>query len=377
MRWNRFAALARKEVIQIRRDARSLLIVVAMPIMMMMLLGYGVSLDIKHIPTYVFDREGSQQSQDLLKRFQASEYFEVVQSVESYAALVRAIDAGRCQLGVVVPHDFSRQLQAGRTTQVQALVDATDDNTANLIFGYTEAVVRSFSQEVQLDWLGRLGQSQVQVPLSVDARIWFNENLESKAFIVPGVVAIVMAVIGTFLTALTIAREWERGTMEQLISTPVTPLEVMLGKLVPYFAIGLFDTALCTAIGVWWFRIPFRGHVSTLFAASVLFLVVVLGLGYFISVVAKTQLAASQTALVATFLPAFLLSGFIFSIDQMPAPIRALTHIVPARYYVATLKSIFLKGATTATLKWEMLALVVFALVVGTVATRVFRKKLS
>ena len=377
MRWNRFAAMARKEVIQIRRDARSLLIVVAMPILMMLLFGHGVSLDIKHIPTYVLDREGSQQSQDLLKRFQASEYFEVVQAVESYAALVRAIDTGRCKLGIVVPHDFSRQLQAGRTTQVQALVDATDDNTTNLIFSYSEAVVRSFSREVELDWLERRGQSQAPVPLTVDARIWFNENLESKAFIVPSVVAIVMAVIGAFLTALTIAREWERGTMEQLISTPVTPLEVMLGKLVPYFAIGLFDTALCTAIGVWWFKIPFRGHVSTLFAASALFLVVVLGLGYFISVVAKTQLAASQAALVATFLPAFLLSGFIFSIEQMPAVIRAITHLIPARYYVAILKAVFLKGAGVAALKWEMLALAVFALLLGGLATLAFQKRLS
>ncbi len=377
MRWNRFAAMARKEVIQIRRDARSLLIVVAMPIMMMLLFGHGVSLDIKHIPTYVLDREGSQQSQDLLKRFQASEYFDVVQAVESYAALIRAIDTGRCKLGIVVPHDFSRQLQAGRTAQVQALVDATDDNTANLIFGYTEAVVRNFSREVELDWLARRGQSQAPVPLTVDARIWFNENLESKAFIVPGVVAIVMAVIGAFLTALTIAREWERGTMEQLISTPVTPLEVMLGKLVPYFAIGLFDTAVCAAMAIWWFEVPFRGHLSTLFGASALFLVVVLGLGYLISVVAKTQLAASQAALVVTFLPAFLLSGFLFATEQMPAPIRAITHIVPARYFVTILKGVFLKGSTVATLAWEMFALAVFALVIGSLATRAFRKKLS
>ncbi|MFB3139718.1 MAG: ABC transporter permease, partial [Candidatus Acidiferrales bacterium] len=253
----------------------------------------------------------------------------------------------------------------------------TDDNTANLIFSYSEAVVRNFSREVQLDWLERLGQSQAPVPLTVDARIWFNENLESKAFIVPSVVAIVMAVIGAFLTALTIAREWERGTMEQLISTPVTPLEVMLGKLVPYFAIGLFDTAVCAAVAIWWFEVPFRGHVSTLFAASVLFLVAVLGLGYFISVVAKTQLAASQAALVATFLPAFLLSGFIFSIEQMPAVIRAITHLVPARYYVAILKAVFLKGAGVAALKWEMLALAVFALLLGGLATRAFQKRLS
>jgi ABC-2 type transport system permease protein len=213
--------------------------------------------------------------------------------------------------------------------------------------------------------------------VSLEARTWFNEELESRAFIIPGVIAIVMAVIGTFLTSLTIAREWERGTMEQLISTPVTPLEIMLGKLVPYFVIGLFDTALCAGVGVWWFRVPFRGEWGTLFAASALFLVVVLGVGFFISVVAKTQLAASQMALVATFLPAFLLSGFLFSIEQMPIVIRTVTHVIPARYYVTLLKSVFLKGTGVATLAGELAALAVFALLVATLSTRIFQKKLA
>lgn len=377
MRWHRLAAMARKEIIQIRRDVRSLIIVVVMPVMLMLLFGYGVSLDVKHIPVYAFDREGSQESQDLLKRFQASEYFEIVQAVDNYAAIVEAIDAGRCQLGLVIPPDFSQRLRGGGPVAVQALVDATDDNTANLIFSYSEAVVRGFAQEVELDWLRRQGQGHFETPLSLDSRVWFNENLESKDFIIPGVVAIVMAVIGTFLTSLTIAREWERGSMEQLISTPVTPLEVMLGKLLPYFAIGLFDTALCTAVAIWWFEVPCRGQASTLFVSSALFLVVVLGMGFLISVVAKTQLAASQMALVATFLPAFLLSGFIFSIEQMPAVIRTITYVVPARYYVTILKSVFLKGTPLAALTRDYLALSVFALIVAGLATRAFQKRLG
>lgn len=377
MRWYRLSAIARKEIIQIRRDARSLIIVIAMPILLMLLFGYGVSLDIKHTPVCVFDREGSQESQDLLKRFQATEYFDVVQVVDNYPTLVKAIDVGRCRLGVVLPHDFSRQLHTGGVVSVQGVMDATDDNTANVVFSYTEAVIAGFSEEVRLDWLRRRGQAETQTRLAVDARTWFNENLESKAFIVPGVVAIVMAVIGTFLTSLTIAREWERGTMEQLISTPVTSWEVMLGKLIPYFAIGMFDVGLCAALAIGWFNVPFRGHLSTLFVSSALFLVVVLGMGYFISVVAKTQLAASQAALVATFLPAFLLSGFLFAIDQMPVVIRAITHVIPARYYVAILKSIFLKGTVVATLKWQMLALAVFAALVGGLAARAFQKRLG
>jgi ABC-2 type transport system permease protein len=378
MRWNRLMAMARKEVIQILRDSRSLFIVVIMPVTLMLLFGYGVSLDIKHTPVCVLDREGSQQSQDLLKRFQASEYFDIVEVVPGYPVLLEALDSGRCRLGVAVPHDFSRQLAAGGRTSVQALVDATDDNTANVIFGYTEAVIAGYASEVRLERLGRrAGQTRALAPLTVEARTWFNEELESKAFIIPGVVAIVMAVIGAFLTSLTIAREWERGTMEQLVSTPVTRLEIMLGKLAPYFVIGMLDVALCAAIGVIWFEVPFRGNLATLFASSGLFLVVVLGIGYFFSVVAKSQLAASQAALVSTFLPAFLLSGFLFSIDQMPVVIRAITHVIPARYYVSVLKDVFLKGSSLGQLREELLALTVFALIIGTLATNIFQKKLG
>jgi drug efflux transport system permease protein len=377
MRWHRLAAIARKETIQIWRDTRSMLIVMVMPVVLMLLFGYGVSLDVKHVPVCVFDREGSQQSQDLLKRFQASEYFDIRAVVDNYPALIAAIDSNRAKLGLVIPPDFTKRLNAGESVGVQALVDATDDNTANLIFGYARAVIQGYSRSVQLTWLERQGQTQAAAPLAVEARTWFNENLESRAFIVPGVVAIVMAVIGTFLTSLTIAREWERGTMEQLISTPVMPLELMLGKLVPYFVIGMLDAALCAALGIWWFQVPFRGNLAALFAGSALFLVAVLAMGYVISVVAKSQLAASQAALVSTFLPAFLLSGFLFSIEQMPAFIRGVTHILPARYYVSLLKMVFLKGTPIAEMGSEFLPLAIFALVLGAVATLAFRKKLS
>ena len=280
MRWHRVKAIARKEVIQIRRDLRSLLLILAMPLLLMLAFGYGVSFDIKHIPVFVYDREGSQQSQDLLKHFQASEYFSVVQSVASYAELVQALDAGWCRVAIVVPSDFSEKLKTGGPVGIQALLDATDNNTANVSIGYSETVIQTYNRKVQLEWLQRHGQMTLQPAVSVDARTWFNEDLESTANIVPGVIAIVMAVIGSFLTSLTIAREWERGTMEQLMSTPVTPLEVMVGKLMPYFVIGLFDTALCAGIGVWWFHVPFRGQWSVFLFSSMLFLTVVLSLGY-------------------------------------------------------------------------------------------------
>ena len=377
MRWHRLAAIVRKEMIQIRRDLPSLLITVGMPILLLLAFGYGVSFDIKRIPVCVYDREGSQQSQDLLKHFQASEYFSVRQSVAGYSALVQAIDAGQCRLAIVIPQDYSQRLSAGGPVSVQGLLDAADNNTANVSISYGEAVVEAYNRQVQLDWLLRHGQSSFQPSLSVDARTWFNEDLESMANIVPGVVAIVMAVIGSFLASLTIAREWERGTMEQLISTPVTPLELMLGKLVPYFLIGMLDTALCVIMAVWWFEVPFRGQWSVFIFSSTLFLMVVLSLGYFISVVAKSQLAASQAALILSFLPAFLLSGFIYPIDQMPVVIQLITRIIPARYFMTITRDVFLKGTSLSLLLDELLALAVFALLLTVLATRSFQKKLS
>jgi ABC-2 type transport system permease protein len=213
--------------------------------------------------------------------------------------------------------------------------------------------------------------------MSVETRTWYNEDLESSAFIIPGVLALVMSVIGAFLTSLTIAREWERGTMEQLISTPVTAMEIMLGKLAPYFVLGMLDTVISATIAIYWFHVPFRGSWVTLMGASALFMVVVLALGFYISVLAKSQFAASQIALLITFLPAFLLSGFLFSIEQMPIALQWITRILPARYYVSALKEIFLKGTPARMLSAELIPLAVFAFVLAVVATRSFHKRLE
>ena len=377
MSFTRFLAVAHKEVVQILRDARSLIIVLIMPVVLVLLFGYGVNLDLKGLPVYVYDRDGSQQSQDLLKRFQASAYFDVVRVVNDYPALTRSIDDGHAKMGIVVPWDFSERLRNGLPTQVQALVDGSDDNTANVLIGYAQGVVQGYSSDIQLDWLRNHGQSAQPASVNVQTRTWYNEDLESSAFIVPGVLALVMSVIGAFLTSLTIAREWERGTMEQLISTPVTPLEIMLGKLTPYFAIGMFDVIVCALIAIYWFQVPFRGSFITLLVSSAMFMVVVLSLGFFISVIAKSQLAASQIALLITFLPAFLLSGFLYSIEQMPIVLQWITRIMPARYYVSVLKKIFLKGSPTALLYADLVPLAVFTLVLAMLATHSFHKRLA
>jgi ABC-2 type transport system permease protein len=237
--------------------------------------------------------------------------------------------------------------------------------------------VQSYSQQVQIDWQQRHGMAPSAPDVSFEPRTWFNEDLESMANIIPGVVALVMSVVGAFLTSLTIAREWERGTMEQLISTPVGKLEIEIGKLVPYFVIGMFDTALCAGMGVWWFGVPFRGSWTLMFGCSMLFLIVVLSLGYLISVVAKSQLAASQLALLTTFLPAFLLSGFVFPIEQMPIVVQWVTRILPARYYVSILRNVFLKGTPARLMAGQVLALAIIAAVAITLATRAFQKRLE
>jgi ABC-2 type transport system permease protein len=371
------AAIARKEVVQILRDARSLAIVIVMPAILVILFGYGVNLDLKGLPVYVYDQDGSQQSQDFLKHFQASEYFHLIRVVNDYSTLTRALDDGHAKMGIVVPWDFSQRLRDGRPAQVQALVDASDDNTANVLMGYAQAVVQSYSSEIQLDWLQRRGIALQPTVMSVETRTWYNEDLESSAFIIPGVLALVMSVIGAFLTSLTIAREWERGTMEQLISTPVTAMEIMLGKLAPYFVLGMVDTVLSAAIAIYWFHVPFRGSYVTLLVASAMFLIVVLSLGFFISVLAKGQFAASQIALLITFLPAFLLSGFLFAIEQMPVPLQWITRILPARYYVSVLKKIFLKGSPASLLYADLVPLAIFTFVLALLATRSFHKRLE
>jgi len=342
-----------------------------------LLFGYGVSLDLKGLPVYVLDQDGSQQSQDLLKHFQASEYFHVERVVNNYPELSRAIDDGHAKMSIVIPWDFSQRLSDGRHVEIQALVDGSDDNTANVLIGYSEAVVQGYSSQMQINWLRGQGISIQPAAMSVETRTWYNEDLESSAFIIPGVLALVMSVIGAFLTSLTIAREWERGTMEQLISTPVTAMEIMLGKLAPYFVLGMFDTIISALIAIYWFDVPFRGSWVTLMVASAMFMVVVLSLGFFISVLAKSQFAASQIALLITFLPAFLLSGFLFSIEQMPIVLQWITRILPARYYVSVLKKIFLKGTPAAMLYADLIPLVVFSIVLALVATRSFHKRLE
>jgi ABC-2 type transport system permease protein len=377
MRWRRVKALAKKEILQVWRDPRSLMIVLLMPFVQLLLFGYGVNLDIKHIPLCVFDREGSQLSLALLKRFEASNYFKVVEAESAYQAVTEALDNGRCKIAIIVPPDFSERINDLGASPVQAIVDATDDNTANIGLGYARSVVAGFSSVTELRWSGRRGSASSYQPMTVQSRVWFNEDLESRNFVIPGVVAMVLALVGAQLTSLTISREWERGTMESLISTPTTPMELLVGKITPYFVIGMLDAAFCLTLAVFWFAVPFRGALLTLFLTTSLYLIVVLGLGYLISALIRSQIGASQVALLVTLLPTSLLSGYTFPIDQMPKPVQAITYLVHSRYYVTILKSVFLKGSGLDELALPISLLILYAGAVLFLAARAFRQRLD
>jgi ABC-2 type transport system permease protein len=378
MNLRRVMAMAFKETLQIWRDPRSLAVALAMPLMQMVLLGYGVSLDIKHVSLCIYDEANTQTSRGLVQSFVASGWFSAVRYINSDRAVRVAMDKGECIGAVTIPIDFSRVLTTTGTAPVQVVFDATDTNTTNIAIAYAEGVIAETSADFEARWAQAHG---LQVPtvgaVDLEPRVWYNEGLDSANFIIPGVVATILALVGAQLTSLTISREWERGTMEQLISTPVTALEVMLGKLVPYFMIGLFDAAFSLLVAIFWFEVPFRGDIVTLAFATALFTLVVLGIGYLLSVRIKSQIGASQLALVLTLLPTMLLSGFTFPIDQMPGPVQAVTVLIYARYYVEILRSVFLKGSSLLSLWLPISALAAYAAAIIWLAARGFRKRLD
>jgi ABC-2 type transport system permease protein len=372
----RLWAVARKEALHIRRDPRSLILAVGIPMLMLLMFGYALTLDVDRVPFVVWDQCRTTESREFIARFTGTRYFDFRGAVERYADLERAIDAREAMLGLVIPPEFSAHLAAGRSAGVQAVVDGSDSNTAGIVLGYTQGIAMGFNSQLALEQIRRLTGIAPPPALDLRARVWFNEDLASRNFIVPGIMAVIMGLIAALLTSLTIAREWERGTMEQLISTPVRAPELVLGKLLPYIAIGLANMVIAVLMAVYLFEVPLRGSVGLLFGVGTLFVIGTLAQGLLISTLAKQQLLASQMAMVSTFLPAFLLSGFAFAIANMPVPVQAITFIVPARYFVALVKGIFLRGVGLDVMWADALFLGVFALVVIAIAIRKTRKRL-
>ena len=377
MSFSRTWAVFRKEFLHIRRDPRSLILIILLPIMLLLLYGNALTFDIKHVPLAVCNWDPGSCSRDLIRDFQGSPYFNLRYPVSGYKEIDPLITDRSARLALVLPEDFSSTIKKGHTAYLQAIVDGTEPNTANIVLGYTQAITFNYNQNLILSRLERLGLRGVEPPLQSDVRFWFNEELESIAFIVPGLIVVIMTLVGTLLTALTVVREVERGSLESLMSTTLKRSELILGKLSPYFLICLLDLVIAMAMGQWAFHVPLRGNVLLLIGLSAIFLVVILSQGLLISVTAKNQLQAFQMAMLVTFLPALLLSGFVFSVRMMPWPLQIISSLVAGKYLVTIFKGIYLKGIGLGILWPEALILLIFAVAFLSMAVWKSPKKLG
>jgi ABC-2 type transport system permease protein len=377
MNARRIRAVARKEFLHILRDPRSLAIAIALPMLLLTLFGFALSFDVDNVPLVVWDQSGSPASREFVSRFTGSRYFSLRGAAWNYRDVENAIDTRHAMVALVIPADFAQLIEAGRIAPVQLIVDGSDSNTATIAMGYAEVVAQAYSQDVALRLTQRLGARMPDAPLALEPRVWFNADLESRNYIIPGLIAVIMMVIAALLTSLTVAREWERGTMEQLVSTPVRGPELIVGKLVPYFCIGIFDVLLAVIMAEFVFNVPFRGNLVLLFGIAAIFLIGVLALGIWVSVVTKNQALANQFAMILTFLPAYLLSGFMTPIANMPHALQMITYVVPARYFVEMIKGIYLKGVGLGTFALDALLLTSFSAAMVALAISAFRKKLE
>ena len=312
MNFKRIWAISNKEFIQIKRDPRSLALALGIPVLLLIIFGYGLSLDIDRVHTVVWNQDASSQvTRDFLLNFKYSKYFKIIAYTDNYRTIERMINSGQAMLALVIPKDFSHFIKSGKVAPLQLLVDGSDSNTATIAMGYVRSVVGTYNTNLLVNTFAQYGFKPSR---SVDlrARVWFNMGLTSRWFITPAVIAMIMMIIAALLTSICVAREWERGTMEQLISTPVKPLELIIGKLIPYFSIGFFDLTVGVIMIRFLFEVPFRGSYFLLVILSALFLIGALSQGIFISISARTQLLASQMATLTTFIPTMLLSGFIY-----------------------------------------------------------------
>jgi len=377
MNLRRTWAVAHKEFLHILRDPRSLIMALALPLFMILLFGYALTLDVDRIPTLIYDSDQSPESRELISRLEGSRFFHILGHTREYETIEHAVDLGSCMLAVVIPRNYARDLLAGRTPEVQLLLDGSDSNTASIALAYATNVIRAFSLDLQAGSAKLRGGSHASVFPDTRLRVWFNSSLKSKNYIVPGLIALILMIIGALLTSLTLAREWEMGTMEQLLSTPLRPSEAAMGKMAAYFALGIIDMVVTVIVGVGIFQVPQRGNYIFLAFTGCLFLTGALFWGILLSALTRTQVMAYQMAMVTSFLPAFLLSGFIFAIENMPLPIRIITYLFPTRYFVSILKGIFLKGVGIEILYVEVALLLIYAILVFTLATRSLKQKVA
>lgn len=370
----RIKQMLRKEFLQLFRDPKMRGVVFLMPLIQLMVFGYAVTTDVQDVTTAVYDLDNSVASRELIARFEHSGYFQIVEYVGDDRRARELVDRGIVQAVIRINPGFQRDLQTGKTAPLQIIVDGTDSTTAGIVLDYSARIAGRYSEQILLTRFQRLhGAAQGPGQVALQSRAWFNENLESRNFYVPGVIAIIVMLITLMLTSMAIVREKEIGTMEQVMVTPITPTEFILGKTVPFALIGFADVILITVVGVFWFDVPIRGNLLLLLLATGLYLMPTLGIGLLISTVSQTQ----QQAMMTTFfiyLPAVLLSGFMFPIANMPPIIQGLTYLNPLRYFLVIVRGIFLKGIGLEILWPQMVALAVLGVITLWLASRRFRK---
>ena len=366
----RIVALIRKETLQVFRDPSSIAVGIVMPILLLVLFGYGLSFDVKNVPVALVMEESSADAMGAVSGFKLSDYFDAT-PVKTMAEAERLLLARQVNAIVRIPPDFARRVEVG-DAEIQVVVHGTDANTARISLGYAQGAIGI--------WLARevaRGRPLLNAPIVAENRLWFNETNESTHFLVPGLIVLVMTLIGALLTSLVMAREWERGTFEALFVTPVHSGELLLGKIVPYFALGMIGLALSILGSKLLFGVPLRGSIPILVVVSMLYLLVALGIGLVISSVTKSQFVASQITLVVTFLPAMMLSGFMFDLRSMPLAIQIVTYIFPARYFVSVLQTLFLAGDIWSVILPNALVLALMAFLLMGLSTVLTRKRIG
>ncbi|MBF8247333.1 MAG: hypothetical protein HW374_133 [Bacteroidetes bacterium] len=366
-----------KEFLQIRRDKRMLPIVILAPIIQVILLGYAATVDVKEIPLVVSDMDNSRESREFVARFTNSGYFIIVAYVDHPKKTDEYLDGNKATMAVLIPENFGKNIATGRGTQLQLIADGADANTANISLGYASQITAGYSQSILLNQLLKTSGGLVPPQLKVETRVWFNPDLRSANYMVPGVVAMILMIITTTFTSAGIVREKEIGTMEQLLVTPIKPYQLILGKLLPFVIIGFIDVILVLGVAVNLFGIPLKGSILLLFGLSGLFILTTLGLGLFVSTISHTQQQAMMTAQFFIFFPMIFLSGFTFPIENMPKIIQAITYIIPLRYFLEIIRGLFLKGVGIETLWPQALALLVFGVTILSLSVLRFQKRLG
>ncbi len=368
-------ALARKEFYHLIRDYRSLYLAFAIPLMLIVLFGYALSLDVDNVDTVVVDYDRSDISRDFIRKLAASPYFNVTAQAATTKEVAGYIDRDEAKVALVIPADFTKTIRADREAALQIIIDGSDPNFAGIIRGYLTAFTEQYNSKLLFNFLNRRGQEQIKPPVDGRIRIWFNEELESRNFIIPGIIAIIIMIVGALLTSLIIAREYENGTMETIKSLPVGAGEFLLGKSLPYFVIGLADVLIAVLLGQLLFGIVMKGNFWLMIISSLLYLGVALSLGLLISTASQSQLIANQTAILATYLPSLLLSNFVFPVINMPVFLQAITYLVPATYFIEILKGIYLKNLGFDYLWPSMLILALISVVITAVNYILLKKE--